>query len=174
MGYNGRPILMAKNDGPEQVVIFGLNPHYSNLPITVYWPMIFRNIMEYYLPSTVIGNAFEVNQTININARGDEVVVEGYKTYKPIVEFPATVSLEVPGMYNISQTTYFGKEVTESIYVKVPADESNLWKEEDTLYKPQLDVDYDSFFNDLLLYFAIGLVALLFAEWWLHMRGSNI
>lgn len=174
MGYNGRPILMAKNDGPEQVVIFGLNPHYSNLPITVYWPMIFRNIMEYYLPSTVIGNAFEVNQTININARGDEVVVEGYKTYKPIVEFPATVSLEVPGMYNISQTTYFGKEVTESIYVKVPADESNLWKEEDTLYKPQLDVDYDSFFNDLLLYFAIGLVALLFAEWWLHMHGSNI
>ena len=77
-------------------------------------------------------------------------------------------------MYNISQTTYFGKEVTESIYVKVPADESNLWKEEDTLYKPQLDVDYDSFFNDLLLYFAIALVALLFVEWWLHMRGSNI
>lgn len=174
MSFDGRPVLMAKNDGPEQVVILGLNLHYSNFPITLYFPMLLSNILNYYLPATVVGNAFEVNQTISVNSRGNELTVEGYKTYKTYYEFPAAVKLDTPGMYTLSQSTYFGDDISETIYVKVPASESNIWNKEDTVYKIQTSVDPDSFYEDLLLYFAIALVALLFAEWWLNMRGSNV
>ncbi|MBR1867723.1 MAG: VWA domain-containing protein [Clostridia bacterium] len=174
LSCNNRPIVMAKNVGAEQVVIFAFNLHYTNLPVSPYFPLLMSNIFNYYMPSTVTANAFEVNQTISLNARGPELSVNGNMGEKVFTEFPATMKLDLPGTYTLDQETYFGDKISESIFVKVPAAESNIWAEGDALYQPKILVDESTFYNDLLLYFAIALVTLLFAEWWLHMRESKI
>ncbi|MBQ7163848.1 MAG: VWA domain-containing protein [Clostridia bacterium] len=172
--YSGRPVIMAKKIEAEQVVILGFNMHYSNMPVSPYFPLLMSNIINYYMPPTVYSNAFEVNEVIALNSRGFELTVSGNMGEKVFNEFPATLKAELPGTYTLQQTTYFGDTVTENIFVKVPASESNIWAEGDALYQPKIMNDKSVFYKDLLLYFAIGLVALLFAEWWLHMRESKI
>ena len=42
--------------------------------------------------------------------------------------------------------------------------------QEDSLINPIFLVEDDGMMTDLLIYFALALVLLLFAEWWLHLR----
>ena len=58
----------------------------------------------------------------------------------------------------------------ESFYVKIPASESNILSKEDSLSNPYMYTEPVESNTDLLLYFAIALVVLLFAEWWLNVR----
>ena len=63
-----------------------------------------------------------------------------------------------------------GVDVIENFYVKIPASESNINTQKDELAKPYFYTAPAESNTDLILYFAIALVALLFAEWWLHTR----
>ena len=62
------------------------------------------------------------------------------------------------------------RDVRESFYVKVPDDESNIKIVIDVLQNSVIKTIVSDMFDDLLLYFAIVLVTLLFAEWWLQSR----
>jgi hypothetical protein len=75
-----------------------------------------------------------------------------------------------PGTYTLTQTPISGVEVTESFFVKIPAEECNTARTVETLSNPYTEKVEEGFDYDLLLYFAIALVALLFAEWWLQSR----
>ena len=63
-----------------------------------------------------------------------------------------------------------GVDVIENFYVKIPAAESDINAQKDSLQNPYLYSDPEDSNTDLLLYFAIALVVLLFWEWWLHTR----
>ena len=89
---------------------------------------------------------------------------------KTFTEFPATVELKNPGVYTVTQTILSGTEVMENFYVRIPAGESNILSVEDALTNPVFFEAREDSNLDLLLYLAIALVALLFAEWWLHTR----
>ena len=52
--------------------------HYSNLALLMDFPLMMRNLFEYYFPSTIDGNSFETEQTVSVNCRGDELKVKGY------------------------------------------------------------------------------------------------
>ena len=88
-------------------------------------------------------------------------------------EFPASVKLVTPGIYTLSQTIISGEDVVENFYVKVPAEESHINLVEDVLTNPYFMIDDQVDDLDLLLYFAIALVTLLFAEWWLKTREQS-
>jgi hypothetical protein len=60
----------------------------------------------------------------------------------------------------------------ESIYVKMPAQESDVWAKGEALDNPYTDLTKEDYFKDLLLYVAAALVALLFIEWWLKGQES--
>ena len=77
-----------------------------------------------------------------------------------------------PGTYTIEQTTYFGKNLTEKIYAKIPKDESNIFPVLDSLSNPISVVDEYDYINDWLLYLAIALCALAFVEWLLKGNES--
>ena len=169
------PVLLMKDDGPSKVLVMGFSLHFSNLPILKEFPLLMNNIFEYYLPSTVKGNSFEVNEKVSLNARGEELTVSrvgdtlGGATYN---EFPASLNVNIPGTYMLKQITDFGKEIEESIYVKIPASESNIRDVKEALDAPYVEERKIELYNDLLIYLAAALVALLFIEWWLQSRDN--
>ncbi len=79
---------------------------------------------------------------------------------------------EAAGVPIMTQTTDYGKLIEESIYVKIPASESNIWAEGDALRNPYREKEEEDYFDDLLLYIAAALVAVLFLEWWLQSRDA--
>jgi hypothetical protein len=169
------PVVLVKDEGPSKVVVMGFSLNYSNLPIIKEFPLFVYNMFEYFLPSTVKGNAFEVNEKVELKARGEELSVsrvgdtsEGLK-YN---QFPATLDVNLPGTYTLTQTTDFGEEIKESIYVKIPAAESNIFNVQESLEEPYVEEVQIEMYNDLLLYLAAALVALLFIEWWLQSREN--
>ena len=128
------------------------------------------NFIEYYVPSTVTQYVFDVNESINLGARSEELNVVGNGVDTVITEFPSDLLLVKPGVYTVSQTPISGEDIIENFYVKIPASESNIQGREDVLVNPYLFTDPVENNTDLILYFAIALVALLFCEWWLNVR----
>ena len=175
MSCNGKPVLTVREMDESRIIVMGFSLHYSNIPIRMDLPAFMYSVFEYFMPSTVEKNAFEVNDTVSLKARGTELTVyrEGVsESVKTFGEFPANLRVYVPGTYVMEQVTFAGKEITEYFYVKTPAEESNIWKVEDGLDQPPQIVDDTKYNNDLLLYIAAAIVAFLFIEWWLKSRES--
>ena len=70
----------------------------------------------------------------------------------------------------IMQILISGEEDVENFYVKLAAEESNTNLTVDMLENPFFYEGTENNDLDLLLYFAIALVSLLFIEWWLKSR----
>ena len=171
---NGEPVLLLKDEKEAKVIVSLFSVHHSNTPIKYAFPTLMYNLFEYFLPVTVKGNAFEVNESVSLNARGENLVVSGYDGQEQLEfdTFPATLKVSIPGTYILTQVTDFGKKLSEKIYVRVPRAESNIWNSADSLSEPnRKETDEDSYKN-LIVYFAGALVALLFIEWLLQSRES--
>ena len=134
--------------------------------------MLVYNVFEYFFPQTVKANSFEVNERVELNARGTELKVEGYDYDKTFNTFPSYITVNTPGSYSLSQTTFAGKDVLEKIFVTIPKDECNIKKKGEAIADPYRLDDKSDFLEDLLVYIAAALVALLFIEWWLKGRDS--
>ena len=83
-------------------------------------------------------------------------------------EFPATLKVNEPGSYTLVQTDIMGDYIIEEFYVSISSFESNITKTVDTLpllYKEEIIENED---KDLLFWFALTMVAILFIEWWLQ------
>lgn len=168
---NSDPLLLIKNEPEEKIAILPFSLNFSNLPVILEFPLLMYNLIEYYIPSTVTEYVFDVNSKLELNSRSEELFITGAGNELTATEFPYTLELTAPGTYTILQTPISGEEVVETIFVKMPASESNFNAEEDVLVNPFYHTEEENnSHEELLLYFAIALVALLFAEWWLHTR----
>ena len=164
------PVFIVKNEPNQKIGVMSFSLNFSNLPVMLEFPMMLYNIIEYFIPSTVTEYVFDVNETISLGSRSEELSVMGNGLDEVITEFPAKLLLVKPGVYTVSQTPLSGVDVIENFYVKIPAAESNINTKHDSLANPYMYSDPVDANTDLLLYFAIALVALLFMEWWLHTR----
>lgn len=173
MSCDNNPVMLAKNDGDSKVILLPFSVQYSNISIEILsFSALFYNIFETYIPATIVGNSFAVYEDVTLNCRGDELRVIGAGEEFTFTEFPATLHLNLPGVYTLSQTTDFGKNVTEMIYVTIPSAESNIWSKEDAFRNPYLVQPDENYYDDLILYIAAAMVALLFIEWILQSRES--
>ena len=172
LSYQQYPLLAARNDSDLKVVIMPFSLHWSNLALRLDFPLIVYNTFSYYFPETVQKNSFEVNETVELKARSEELTVEGFDLQQTFDSFPAYFKVHKPGTYVMTQTTFTGKEITERIYVRIPAAECNIKRVGDAIAEPYKVEDDSDFFADLLLYIAIALVSLLFVEWWLQNHDS--
>ena len=128
------------------------------------------------MPSTVSNNSFEVNEKITLNARGNELYVSNENGLMDTVmfdTFPAELQVTLPGTYTLTQTTFAGKPIEEKIFVRIPAAESNIFSTQDALGNPYKDPEETDYYNDLMKYIAIVMVAILFLEWWLQSRENS-
>ncbi len=167
------PLLLVENHENIKIAVLPFSVHYSNIALQPEWLILLYNIFNYFLPTTVNGTAFEVNEDIVLSARGPRVTYSD--TEDPVEEFPATLRFSTPGTYILRQELYFtDKEpVNVSIFVRAPRAESNLWAVEDTLEDPYKEDYGGSSYDDLLVYLAAALVALLVLEWILHSREGR-
>ena len=62
--------------------------------------------------------------------------------------------------------------IIENFYVRIPTDESNITRQVDSLPVADVDVEVKVEFEDLMFYFAIALVSLMFAEWLLQIKKN--
>ena len=167
------PVLMVKNEADAKVMLMNFSLHYSNLSVLKEFPLMMFNVFEYFFPSTVRDYAFEVYESVDLNARGDDLSVYlGNEELHKFEQFPAVLKMDKPGTYVLKQKTFTGKDVTEYIYVTIPSSESNIFATSDTLENPYRLEEENEYFKDLLLYIAIALVSLLFIEWWLQSRET--
>ena len=169
LSVNGDPVFLVKDEGAVKIAVLAYSVHYSNFGITPECFVLLRNIVEYFMPSIVKGNAFEVDEEITVNTRGENMFISG-AVEEVIDVFPATLVFDLPGTYDLSQTTYFSKPISESIYVRIPVAESNIRATFDALKEPFRADGTKDFYADWVMYFALALVALEFLEWFLQSR----
>ncbi len=171
MSCGGWSTVLVKNTAAEKVAVVGFSTQWSNISITSDLPILYLNLLNYFMPATVEKNAYDVNETISVNARSLELVVNDPNGVEMRVEaFPSEITLSLPGTYSMTQTPMSGLETTENIYVKSPASESNITCKLDSLVNPYIELDQEEDDFDPIFYFALAIVALLFAEWWLQSR----
>ena len=171
---DGDPVLMYKDNGNSKIFMINFSLHYSNLPIIKEFPFLMNNIIKNFTPSIVEKNAYEVGDTINFKSRGAtlEVKTADNSLNKEYDIFPASMVVNTPGTYSVSQGTYFNKNIYEDVYVRIPKEESDIFAIEDSLKDLYYEDNTIDLYNDLVLYFAIALVTVLFLEWWLKNRDN--
>lgn len=166
----GAPVILAKNTTSEKVMVMGLDLNYSNFALTAEFPLFFLNALNWYFPQTIDSYVYEVNDTVSLNARSEELELSGPDLREKLQAFPYALTLTTPGSYGLYQVPISGKDVNESFFVRIPAAESNTEAVYDALgelYDPPKTEIED---RDLVFYVALLLVLLLFAEWWLQTR----
>ena len=173
--------MLCKNELVEgqlanKVIIMPFSVHMSSLVIdpNFGFPSLFYGIFEYYLPSTTEKRVYEVNENISVRARSSSVRVDfpDGSSHK-LNEFPAVVETSRAGIYTFTQELISKKKLVETVFVKVPNDESNIARSVDRLQGPlQFSITETNYIMDIL-YILLGvLVALLFVEWWLSSRSG--
>ena len=168
------PIVIAKNDPEAKLVLFSFSMHYSNIALTPEFPLLMNNILEHYIPSTFESPVVELYDEVTLNSRSPELSVTGPASISAeFTEFPAKIAADAPGLYTVTQTPISGQQVVENFYVTIPDDESNIVRELDSLTNPYYPPVLEDANLDLVFYFALALVALMFLEWWLKSRETN-
>jgi hypothetical protein len=161
---------MLKDEPDAKVVVMTFSMNFSNLAVKSEFPLFMYNIMNYFAPQTLDGFVFDVNETVELNSRSDSLNIVGPNMNTIAETFPHSMKLVNTGIYTATQELLSGDPLIENFYVKLPASESDIYLEIDTLSNPYFYQETDASDIDLLLYFAIALVALLFIEWWLKSR----
>ena len=174
LSYGADPLLLVKSEKESRVVLMPFSLHYSNLPLRVDFPLLINNMFGYFFPTTVDSTAIEAGENVSLNCRGEKLTLSDGKNATTYETFPASARLDVPGSYTVSQTTYSGKDVVETIYVRMPRAESNIFAQEDAIRSPYYEIDESDYYDDILLYIACALVALLMLEWYLQHRESSL
>ena len=164
------PTLLVKDEVDEKVVILPFSLHYSNLILTPEFPLLMRNMLNHFFPVTTDRFIYEAGDTLTLNARGETLDVTGPGLNVTLDTLPDDVTVKKPGTYTLTQYPISGEPTIESVYVKIPAEESNILSSEGVLENPYFYSDSDAMNIDLLFWFALAMVSLLFIEWWLKSR----
>ena len=166
------PLLLVRDDMDAPMVVMPFSLHYSNLALLPEFPMIIKNTISHFFPETLDHNVYETYQEIDINSRGNqaEVTAPTPSLDKTLEELPAKYTATIYGIYTITHPDISGEPVRDYVYVHIPSSESDINHEESNLVNPYFYSDGDANNIDLLFYFALAAVALLFFEWWLKSR----
>ncbi len=174
MTCDSDPVLAVRKDEKNQVAVLSFSVHNSTLPREIEMGALFFNIFDYYFPGIVSGFSADVGGSVEVNARGETLSATGPAGFsEEFTQFPAAVPFTLPGTYTFTGTTWYDKELTAQVYVKMPAAESDIFKTIDSLAEPERKAAGDDLATNLIIYLAAALVALAFAEWWLHTHEGR-
>ena len=163
--YKGKPVMLAKDEPGAKVVIWAFDLNYSNIIALPDFSFLFYNMFNYYIPSTLSSHAYEIGDTVILNARGEDLKVTGNGEETKFDTTPARLELTTPGTYTVTQKPMQGDAlIIESFFVTIPAAESDITRQIDELPIVSADAEAGIEFEDLLFYFAIALVFFLTVE----------
>ena len=171
--YKSQPVILAKNEENAKIVVWAFDLNKSSLPLNPDFSFLIYNMFNYYIPSTITSNTFEIGDTVELAARGTNLKVEGNGLEYIMEGKTGSVTVTRPGAYTVTQTPMSGEElIIENFYVRIPSDESNITRQVDSLPVADADVEVRVEFEDLMFYFAIALVSLMFVEWILQIKKN--
>ncbi|MBE6633119.1 MAG: hypothetical protein E7620_02110 [Ruminococcaceae bacterium] len=171
--YNGSPVVLAKNFADAKVVVWAFDLNYSNLCALPDFAFMMYNLFNHYVPATMGSQAFEIGETVELQARGTELTVSGNGEDVIFEGNQGTLTLSRPGTYTVTQKPMAGEHlIIENFFVKIPSAESNVTKQVEALPVIDVDTEVETAYEDLLFYFAIFLVALMFLEWMLQTKKN--
>ncbi len=173
MFYNGRPVMLIRDTSESKVIVWAFDLNYSNLIALPDFSVLVYNMFHYFIFETFTGNAFEVGETVRLNGRGGEIKVTGMSEEHIFETDEADFTPTRPGTYTVTQNAIGGKELSEeNFFVHIPSAESNISKTVDILPLTRADDIRTIEYEDLILYFAIALVTLMFGEWILEIKKN--
>ena len=182
------PVFVVKNTRTTRLAVMSFSLNNADTSMEINFPILITNLFNYFIPSTatvtkVVDGAeekvpqyvFDVNETVCINTRGTNLSLslsgEGAveKDYE-FEEIPFEIALSACGTYTIRQTLLSGTVDVSNIYVKMPSDQSNIFRTVDALEGVAAKAPDREEDKDLVVYVAAALIALMFIEWWLQSR----
>ena len=177
------PALLVKNQMNIKIAALMVNVNRSDLTITEQFPLLMMHLFNYFFPRTLqsvndqtiasSNYVLAVDEVVELNTRGASLVVAGAKIRETYTVFPSTMTLSVPGTYTLTHASLSGQDLSERIFVKIASELSNINRTEDILVNPVFFTQTKKEDEDLLVYFAAALVALLFVEWWLQSKEQG-
>lgn len=173
MYCQGNPVLACKNTVTSKIVIMSFSVNYSTAPMSYDFPRLIMNIVNYYMPSTFVKSVYEANEVITLNSRGATLQVTGPGLNAEYKSFPQSLELTRIGTYTTTQKPISGKTVTDKFFVRIPAYESNIVREEAVLENQAEPTRRQQRTDDLCVYFAAVLVVLLVVERLLQSRTMS-
>ena len=170
MVFDTVPFLLLKEDVDQKILFMPFSLHYSNLALTKEFPLLLRNAVNYFFPVALRDYVYETGETVKVDIKTNLLEVSGPDTTLQFESFPAEWTVENPGTYTLMRDSLAGLPIVENIFVKLPAEENNTNLVVDVLENPYFYSEADNNDLDLLFYFALAIVSLLFIEWWLKSR----
>ena len=156
--------MQSTNNFSNDVGVSLKKIHYA---IIIKW-----RFFNYYFPATLSSNAFEVGDTVTLNARGETLTVDGPEGKQEFDSLPSSLLVTAPGDYTVTQTDMTGAPVVEQFFVHIPASESNIFRVQNALPALYTNDTQEEGIADLLIWFASAALVCLVVEWFLHMREN--
>ena len=173
MLYKERPVMLLKDTEEAKVVVWAFDLNYSNVIALPDFAFLAYNTFNYFIPETFKGSAFEIGETVELNGRGTELRISGEGGEYSFEDGKGELSLTHPGTYTVTQKAMNGDELPEEkFFVKIPSLESDTTKTVDVLPSVESSKTPEFEYMDLIFYFAIALVALMFIEWVLEIKKN--
>jgi hypothetical protein len=171
--YKGKDMILLKDEPAAKLMVWAFDLHYSNFIGTPYFSFLMLNTFNHFIPSTFSSNAFEIGDTVKLTARGTELKISGNGEERSFETSVGEYNVTKPGTYTVTQKPMQGESyIIESFFVQIPTYESNITKQVDSLPLLNVEDTFELGYEDLLFYFAIALVTLMFAEWWLQSKKN--
>ena len=168
------PMILVRDTPESKVVVWAYDLNYSNLCAMPDFSFMIYNLFNYFIPSTMPSVSFEIGDTVQLTARGTDLKVSGNGEELTFGGSKGEMVVTRPGTYTVTQKPMSGDQlIIENFFVKIPTAESNITKRVDTLPIMDVDTELEQAYEDLLFYFAIALVVLLFAEWFLQSKKNT-
>ncbi len=165
----GDPVLLLKELANQKVLVLSLNLNTTNFAVGVDFPLMMYNMFDYFFPEMISKHVYEVGESVNVESRNGGVEVIGPESYD-FEDGKGNFAPIKTGAYNISQVLLNGNMYKETVYVKAPASESNIFNTVDYLNGPIITIVENTIKAELSYYFLIALAGLLLLEWILHLR----
>lgn len=171
--FNGSPLILAKNEDDAKVVVWAFDMNHSNLGAMPDFSFMMYNMFRYYIPTTMDANYYEIGDVVSLKARGTDLKIEGNGVNVSFADKTGEIVISNPGSYTVTQMPMKGEvPIVDQFFVSIPNYESNITKDVDALPVISVDRNAEIELQDLLFYFAIGLVFFMFAEWYLHTKKN--
>lgn len=171
--YESNPVFMVKDEPDCKIAVLALSTNTSSMGVAGGFPIMMMNFYDYFLPAVFDKSVYSVFDSVSLKARGDKLTVTDVdKNVVDYSEFPVEYVVTEPGTYTVSQDIISGETITSRFYARIDSKLSNIVGEEYIITSPTVASQPTETYDDLLIYFAAVMVALLFVEWWLQSRSG--
>ena len=173
MTCNGDPVVFTGKYAKNNVIVFALDIHYTELPLDINMPILFNNMVNYSAHQLIDKYEYSVGDNITLypKLRTEKLTINGDIVYtSDDVDAVAYFNALVPGRYEVKQELSDGTIITNYFFVKMGSNETNFDYEGDVLAALEYnsvsqDIHKSTDNIDIIFYVAAILLFLIVVEW---------